>query len=241
MGYKNPILAEIYVELNLSGEGLGSAFVEMVGLLKKHDLTAVELAPIKQLSINALNPSDPTITHENLPRVRVWNSQKTKLVQLSKQQIVINLVGLYPGWATFKQLFDNVLNELRQQNAIAIESMLLATIDKATVPSQNFQISDYLNTAGGIIPSYFNGSKEPADIILGKGVAKLNGRNRQFQVSWVPRGPHFEIAIQAKLQNMLNPADQVGVVLETLHDEAVNDFEKMITDKMRNDVMKGLA
>ena len=73
MGYKNPLLTEIYIELNLLGDGLGSSFVEIIPALKSLELTAVELAPIKQMSINAIGNADPTVLHENIPRVRVWN------------------------------------------------------------------------------------------------------------------------------------------------------------------------
>ncbi len=240
MAYKNPILAEIYVELHLQGEGLGSSFVELVPHLKELGLALVELAPIKHLSINAINENaDPQITRGNVPRLRIWNNEKSKLVQLSKNQIAMNLVGRYPGWATFRELFDSVILLLKKSSKFSIESILLGTIDRVAVPSASFKIDDYLNVQGGIVPLYFKGSVEAADVIIGRGVAKQNGSNRQFHISWLPKGTQFEISIQSKLQNSMTPSDKISDVLEQLHEEAVLDFEKMITDKMRNEVMGG--
>ncbi|MDZ4082772.1 MAG: TIGR04255 family protein, partial [Bdellovibrionales bacterium] len=109
VGYKNPILTEIYAELTLPGDGLGTSFVEIVPLLKPVGLNAVELSHIRNFNIETRNGDDPKVTKEHIPRLRVWNDNKSQLAQLSKNQIVINLVGKYAGWSAFRTLFDGVL------------------------------------------------------------------------------------------------------------------------------------
>ena len=202
MGYKNPILTEIYVELNLNGEGLGTSFLEIVPSLKDIGLSAVELAPIRHFSIHASGNEDPKVTKEHVPRVRIWSADKTMLAQLSKNQVVINLVGKYPGWDSFKKLFESIIGKAKEKSSFSIDSILLGTIDRAIVPSEGFTIDKYLDTSGDIVPRYFKGTKEPADLIIGKGIAKNDGKNRQIQVSWLPKGTHFEIVLQSKFQNI---------------------------------------
>ncbi|MDZ4082700.1 MAG: hypothetical protein U1E10_07180, partial [Bdellovibrionales bacterium] len=122
---------------------------------------------------------------------------------------------------------------------VPISSIMLGTIDRATLPRSDFTAGKYLNASGDIIPKYFAKVSEPSDFIIGRGIVKNDGKNRQIQISWVPKGTHFEMVIQARFHNLLAATDKIEEVLEGLHVESNETFERIISDEMRLSVMGG--
>lgn len=245
MGYKKPILNEIYSEVFLSGDGLGTSFIDLVSSFKEFGLTEVELAPIRQFHVSApsnpANNDDPKVTRDILPRVRVWSGDRKKLAQLSKSQFVVNLIQPYPGWEEFKNLFNKVLTTAQAKYPkIKVDSIVLFSIDRVSLPASDFKLGRYFNTDGDFIPKWYTDCATAADIILGKGIAKNDGFNQQIQLKIVPMGTHFDVVLHTKLHRSVVSTDKVQEVLEALHKESVACFEGLITDVTRNQIMGGL-
>jgi len=241
VNYKKPTLVEIYTELFFSREFLTpEKFFDIVPKIKEIGMGTVEVG-------QPLMVRGETIKGDNIeqqiaptPRVRCWNSDKSQLVQLSQDLLVVNLVGNYPGWEEYRSLFDSILDKLRALSpTLKVKALALHTIDKFSRPQKDFELSDYLNVGGPLIPSWYKSAKTPLDITLGKGFLEADGFNEQFRCS-LRRGPeNFDLKATTAFKKMISSGEEITTVLEDLHADSTRCFESWITDKTRGEVMGG--
>src|SRR5689334_20640952 len=120
--YKKPVLIEIFAECFLTPGTLpGPRFFDIVPSLKARGFTNIEVVGNMQVT-----PEEgPTMQ----PRIRCWSADKRQLIQIGEDLVITNLVGEYPGWRPFIELFELALRDvIRAETAIKV--LNLNTIDR---------------------------------------------------------------------------------------------------------------
>lgn len=233
MNYKNPTLNEILSKIYLEKNNLTTdKFFELVPNIKKSGLTRIEFLP-------SMEPLEQVI----LPQIRCWNDDKTLLVQLLPDTLIVNQIGGYLGWDKFKEFFNKYHNLLKEvlSGQVRYRSLSLTTIDKFAAPKQNFYLGKYLNCGGNKIPEWYRDAKEALDITLGRGFLEEDNVNRQIEVKVRKQQDSFLINISSVFHNKIIGNDkQIDQILDKLHVESNESFESIVTDITRNEIMGGL-
>ena len=236
MSYREPALIEILVEAHFREQSIQAPdFFKIVPALTDIGLTEIEFMQVLQTdaSSSKLNEIQLDGSQEFFaPRVRCRNKERTQLVQLSYDLIIINKVGKYLGWADFLDMFNEsfriAIGVLERKE---LKSIALTTVDKFEVPTNGFSICNYLN-CGPIVPNWYSDSSESIDITLGKGYVGLDGRNRQVKIK-VRRGETVKFHVTSVFHNSLLEKQTIEAALEKLHEESNESFESIITDNTR--------
>ena len=229
VGYKKPLLTEIYAELNLSTAFSQAKLLELVGRIAGV-APEVEIASVNTVEVKA---DEGTVIRKTVPRLRCWSTDRTRLVQFSPELVVVNQVGEYLGWSVFEQHFRQVHESLSSVAAVSIQSLSLHTIDRLVVDKSRFSVGRFLSCGGAYIPSYYADTTEACDISLGRGILVDDGFNRQVAVGVRIEDAKVTVQITAAFQNLLS--DQAGLfaLLDRLHMESNKTFEALITDETR--------
>jgi uncharacterized protein (TIGR04255 family) len=243
VSYNRPIIVEIYADLYLQPGGLPFArFFDVVPELQRHGFTTVEAGDAVQFeaslaAVRMLGISRPQ-------QVRCWSNDRSRLVQLGPDRVTMNLVspdGAYPGWNAFH---DQVVIPTVASLTAAVPlwqpaSVALNALDRAAVGGPSFRLGDYLNCGGPRLPSVLADTTVAFDYEIGRGILQFDGRNRQLHVSGRVDADSYVIEMHAVLHDRVDSREELTPVLNRLHDESVEWFESLITDRMRNEVMEG--
>lgn len=235
MRYKKPALAEILVKITLvPGAVPESQFFDFarplfdLGLSDREIVSAAEFQPGPAVGIN--------------PRLRFWDPDRKRLVQLARDAIGINNVAPYIGWPEFSSFVSSVIDTLQKHGLpSAFTSAELCAIDKFRVSSEEYRFGDWLNADGRYIPTFYSDCTTPCDIQLGLGAITNDGFNTQLHIHVRPRQEHFEFEIRCVLAQAFSDSSILPKVLESAHGKAVEMFEAMITDNVRNEIMGGVS
>ena len=233
MKYKNPTLVELYAEFFFADGTLPeSTFFDVVPYLKGAGFSDVEMGA-GVLEINVQEQSA-----EPRSRIRCWNQDRTRLVQLRENFIAVNLVGAYPGWMTFLEVFQTAQEAVAPTGAVPLSLSLVAN-DQITVSSEDFTLDRYLHVGGAHIPSWYAGATEPLDITLGWGTLPSDGFNRQLRAKVRPQDDDTtRIEFRTYFHELLGDVDPLDKLAD-LHDRSNEMFEELITDLTREVVMGG--
>jgi uncharacterized protein (TIGR04255 family) len=182
------------------------------------------------------------LQHLSIPRIKCWNTNKTSLVQLSPDLLIINNVEQYIGWTKYKVFLMKIYSIINTTlNSPKMASISLVTIDKFEVSTDSYVLDKYLNCNGDIIPKWYKGSKEAIDLILGHYFLNADDKNRQVRVVVRPQVKKVSVEFQSTFHNKIDDNDSnIDKVLEQLHDESNKSFELIITDTTRQEIMGGM-
>lgn len=234
MSYNSPTLTEIYLKLTFDEGTLSEEnFFEIVPIIKRAGLEKVEMGQVLEQAAGT--------TARPLTRIRCWDREQYRLVQLSPDTVVINQTKEYLGWSKFRELISMTLKALNESGVqSSFKSIELNTIDQFDIPSNDFRFGKWLNCESRFIPSWYEDATEPCDIDLGKGIININGRNRQFhvRVEMHQKTQMMHVRMQGVFHELVN-AETFDEKLDALHNEANEQFESVITDNLRNEVMQG--
>lgn len=221
--YREPALTEIFAELRLeSGLMPPAKYFEVVP-----DLTSAGLSEITMTQA-VIGQALVQVT----PRVQCWSLDKARLVQLSQDTVTANLVGKYPGWKSFRELFTSVEALLRKRDLLRPQTITLTTIDKVATDQGSFRLGRYVNCGGALVPRIYDTVTEACDVSLGFGVPNVDGFNRQMLLNVRKDAAAANIQLVCTLTERTDAAG-IGAMLDALHDEANNWFEDSITDATR--------
>lgn len=228
LGYKHPLLLEIFSELRFAQGTLPHGrVIEMVSALGKKVPGSVEFG---QLLVPG-GPQPPNIA----PTVRHWSDDRKVLFQFSQDLVVLNQVQQYKGWDAFLVLFRTLRGVLEDAfgKQLPVSSLSLNTIDRLEIRQTEFRLGEYLNCDGTLIPSCYSDAQEPFDIVMGRGVVAVNGRNRQIRLAGRREQAVFAVQMEVHLERSVASASAMAATLEELHTESTDLFESMITAKTR--------
>ena len=168
MGYKEPALVEQWVEIHLKKNELPvEKIFELVPNLKTKNFTKIEMTQFTKIVKNELNN---TLIPINEQRVKCWRENKTDLVQISPDLLIINKLAPYLSWSNFKTILNDALsatNIIPIKNAIV--SINFVTIDRFIFPVSDISVENYFICGGELFPKWYNGVKTSFDINIGKG------------------------------------------------------------------------
>jgi uncharacterized protein (TIGR04255 family) len=222
MGYKKPLLIEVFSELDLGASLDGSRVIDIAMGLRAVGYSSQEF-------VGALRPAiDPF-----QPRIRCWSADKRKLVQLSSEQIVVNQVGDYLGWGSFLDSFKGVLSHLGDLPSLAPTALSIQAIDRLRVNEPDFALGQFFACDGERIPRWYANCNEACDITLGRGLVPQDSKNRQIALRLRKAPPGYEVQLTTSFKNRLHGAPDMLGVLDELHAESNELFEALITDKTR--------
>lgn len=223
MAYRKPALIELFAELHLDGSFPGGVFSVVHGLMSAGLPNLENIVSANQI------PGVPSAKIE--PRLRLWSDDRTKLVQLQENLIVVNHVGPYLGWDNYRSFIGQVLTVA---SGLHVSSISLNALDRFEFPAEGFTIGKYLNGKGRLVPEWFAESGEAADLIMGRGSVPVDGRNRQIQITVMPEQPGQprEVRIHTIFHQRMH-ATSVAATLNELHVEMNATFEGLITDATR--------
>jgi uncharacterized protein (TIGR04255 family) len=237
--YEKPILVEIYTETYIkSGQLPSERFFDIVPALRELGLSKVEFGHVDALSVQ---PAERIISQSRAPRVRCWDKENHKLVQVGQDLLVINVVGTYPGWEEYVDFFERVQATARRAiPGLEAQSLALHAIDRFDVDKAGYKLADYLAPTGRIIPEWYLESQEAIDIDMGRGLLHSDGYNRVVNVKVRPGKKRVKIELRSTFHENVSEDHYLGKVLESLHRRSISTFEAMITDRTRNEIMGGL-
>ena len=230
--------AELFFE---PGSLRAEDFFSVVPKLVEEGFSDVEFADggmeLLGISLDAEGQVVPMRKH----RVRCWLQDRSGLAQVAEDLLAVNLVGEYPGWDRFAELFGRLLKSCRMGRADArFASLSLTTIDRFKVPgSDAFRFGAYINCGGRFVPEWYAEARENLDINLGLGLLKTDHFNRKLSVRLRREDDAFAFQVRAEFHDKLGGGDPQEV-LEGLHGESNATFEAIITDRVREDVMGGV-
>lgn len=238
MSYKNPTLTEIYAELHLEPGILPErSFVTLASELASKGLGNQEFV---QAAVMVAQGKGQDLEPKIVPRIRCWDSDRTKLVQFSQDQYYVNLAGEYPGWDAFTEHLrvarESLTNALKVP--VSFTYVSLVTIDKWKAGRAGFAIGQYLNCGGRFVPEWYADVAASSDITLGQGFHIKDGFNKAVRITVRT----LDDDVQFQIVATFGEADQKGdfdTLLNRLHEESVECFEALITDRVRNEVMGG--
>lgn len=238
MSYQRPIIIEIYAELFFEpGTFAFAQMLELVPPLQRSGFSTVESPDVAEIA------EDPERRSAWTPRIRCWSDDKTRLVQLAPESIAMNLVspdGTYPGWDRFVSEVVRPTCEIVGQIVPRARpvSLALNTLDRFAV-SNGLRLGEFLNCGGPRIPAILADTTEAFDYDIGRGLLQNDGRNRQLHINGRPGAAGYVVNIHAVFHERMRDDEDTLRNLERLHDEANTVFESLITDRTRNEVMKG--
>ncbi len=238
MGYKNPTLTEILAELHLvTGTLPEKSFMSLARELAAYGFEDQEVMNAVVIeSQDQGQKSEPKI----VPRIRCWDRERVRLVQISPDVVYANLIGEYPGWEKFiehlRTTSEAVANALKVP--VQITRVDLTTIDKWKVGLAGFTIGQYLNCNGPFIPNWYSEVSVSSDLKLGQGFHHKDGFNKKINVMVRISDDSVQFQIRATF-GVTDQQMDFDALMDRLHNEAVQCFESLITDKVRNEVMGG--
>ncbi|MBI4677400.1 MAG: TIGR04255 family protein [Elusimicrobia bacterium] len=238
--YKKPTITEIYSEIFLERRSLGdSECFDLVPRFKAAGLDKIEMCQ----SLGFPPQSEPVPSQgkvEFVPRIRCWSPDKIRLAQVSRDVVTINLVGQYPGWTAFQNLFDSALTALTSVvSKEKIKSISLHTIDKFEAPTEGFTLGKYLTAGGERIPAWYADVKDSCDINLGMGFVNREGYNKKLNIALRRTEKGYIFRINSEIHYLVKQGQVVKDLLEGLHEESNETFESVISDATRNTIMGG--
>jgi hypothetical protein len=235
MRYKNPTLTEIYAEFHFEAGLLPDKALITLG----HELATRGLDE-QEFTQSLVKSEEPGKDATILPRIRCWDRDRTKLIQLSQNLVIVNLIGEYPGWSKFKEhaaiARDAIKKALKQSPSI--KRIDFVAIDKWKVESATFSMARYFQCGGSFIPGWYSDVTVSSDISLGQGFHNRDGYNQNIKVAVRVSQNSADIQIVTTL-GVTRSIEDPESVLDQLHSEAVHIFEGLITDTVRNEVMGG--
>jgi hypothetical protein len=239
VGYKSPTLLEIYSEIYLEPGSLTEArFFDLVPKLKDAGFSEIEMATAG-FSLE-FQPGQGLQPKER-PRIRCWKPGRREMAQVGEDLIVVNLMGQYPGWDSFKGLFTEACHAVESGlGAVPASSISLKTIDRFTVAREGFRVEDYLQVGGSLIPSWYKDCQESMDVTVGRGFLQHDGRNRVIVIAVRTFADPVTIEMQGGFHNTVTNRADLRQVLDALHEESNETFESLITGRTRKQIMGGL-
>jgi len=242
VSYQRPIIIEIYAELFFEpGTFSFAQMLEVVPPLQRRGFHVIESADSAETDVDG--SEDPERRAAHVPRIRCWTEDKTRLVQLAPDSVAMNLVspeGTYPGWEPFvSNVVRPTCDVLRQSASRARPvSLALNTLDRFAIP-RGLPLGDFLNCGGPRIPAILAETTQAFDYDIGRGLLQSDGQNRQLHISGRPGTAVYMVNIHAVFHETIGEGGDLLRKLEQLHDDANTVFESLITDRTRNEVMKG--
>jgi uncharacterized protein (TIGR04255 family) len=238
VGYKKPTLIEIYSEIYLEPGSLAEGqFFDVVPKLKDAGFSEIEMTTAG-FSLE-LQPGQGLQPKEK-PRIRCWKPGRKEMAQVGEDLFVVNLTGAYPGWASFLKLFQDACSAVQLGlGGIPARSLSLRTIDRFTVPKKDFNVGDYLQVGGKMIPSWYAGCTESMDVNIGRGYLQHDGTNRSVVVAVRTFTDPVTIEMQGGFHDNLEQGTDLKTILEVLHGESNKTFEWIVTDRTRDEIMGG--
>ncbi len=242
MGYKKPLLREVYAEVHLAEGALNtSAFMRLGVLLSDAGLTETELGKVATIS-QLIQPQGIELHQSEQVRIRCWSPDKTQLAQYSPDQFFVNLIGDYPGWDAFQQLTVRIETAVSKvaTRPVELKQVSLVTIDELVAPMEGFRLGRYFECGGRYFPSLFADCAVGCDINIGRGVLESDGTNEAVLLQARPGKKDCRVVVQAVFRTTQNLQRPLMTVLNELHEISSKAFESMITSETRNTVMGGL-
>jgi len=233
-------LEEVYLQLGYPPGQLDALkIIDLLGYVKEMGFQNIELSTaLGHIALATVQGSPQT---EVVSRFRCWNTDRTKLIQLSPDLIVVNQLGKYLGWDQFVQLINLPMKFVDQKFKNLRPHVLNFTArDKLKVQKEGFKFSKYFNCDGSIIPRSFEDLKESADLTLGRGFIEQQGHNKVVKISVRELEKSFEVTITTVCGLKITEENGFEGSLNIMYNEFNRAFEQVITDFTRKVVMEGL-
>jgi uncharacterized protein (TIGR04255 family) len=238
MDYRNPTLTEILVELHLVEGALPEKnFMMLVSELASYGLNNLEFAQALTV-IHQDNEQEPE--PKIVPRIRCWDQERVRLVQISPDVVVVNVIGEYPGWGKFNEHVRTACEAIAKalKSDFQPARVELTTIDKWKADLAGFTIGQYLNCGGPVIPEWYSEVGVSSDISLGQGFYNKDGFNKRVKITARPTDDNVEFQLVITF-GKTNQQKDLNTLMESLHSDSVQCFEGIITNKIREEVMGG--
>ncbi len=232
MRYKKPLLTESYVEFRLTKDMDAAVLFNRFPELATKKLKYLPNEYVFSQKIKGIGPNKFEI--ENMPRVQLFNHDKTMVLQAYPKGISLHNINTYLGWQAIKGILADVhllVNEL----GFAVDAIGFGTIDTLVVPSDNFKLGHYFNCDGYWIPHTLHDTAKMCDIQLGHELLELDGRNQQLNLKVRLLEGATQVTLHSKFYRKLN-GDRSLDVIDELHEESTNLFERLITDATREEM-----
>jgi len=167
-------------------------------------------------------------------RLRFFNEERTTLIQVGEDTLVVNCLRPYIGWHNFRPMIASALEKYRSiAKPAGVASCSLRYINKIEFAERTVVIEDYLNTYPQMpanLPDHVVGWSLTLDVPAPSGLMRL-----QAGATSPEEGRAFIIDLRfiAVEPEKLDLAEALLQWIDGAHDIIEQTFEASITDKTR--------
>jgi uncharacterized protein (TIGR04255 family) len=243
MKYKSPSIIEALCEFTFAPDTpwdstIFGRFYEQV----KNDFPQREEGELVSatLALN-LQPAQAPAAAPQLkrsPRMAFSREGRTRLIQVSERLLTVNVLAPYPGWdEQFRTMILAAMDAYRSVTEISEASqVVLRYLDRFEFEAQAFRLGNWLNCDGGLFP------RELAEqSLMAYQIRHPQSNGEHFAMTAVS-GPaeNNPTACNVILDTQIIRAVPITMeesstpLLESMHGQIINAFERSITGKMRD-------
>lgn len=179
----------------------------------------------------------PQVQGQTTRRLRFFNRERTALVQVSKDALVLNHLRPYPGWERFRSMLLTVIEKYRVvASPKGVSGCALRYINRIPVPKDEAILEHYLQAIPTVpknLPETLIGWSLTLDIphVAQGGVVRLEAGS-------TPPGEDAAFILDLRF-TALNPQglgldDPLVAWIENAHEVIEDTFEASITDQARS-------
>lgn len=236
--YKNPPIVEALCEFQfIPNQPWDTTVPDLI--YEKIKETFPDKKPYIGINIQ-LHPTEKCVEHklESVPPlIQFYKSDKTALIQVAQDLLVVNQLKPYPTWDEFKPLIINIFNIYREMaNPKGFKRIALRYINNINFPIEKIELKDYFkyypvvpdnmpNLMGAFftrVACSYENDQENLILSLGSMLSKEpNNTSLMLDIDYTMITPEY-ISF-----------DNLSEWLEKAHERIENTFESCITDKLR--------
>jgi len=242
--YKNPPLVEALCEFKfIPGTSWDITIPGIIYERIKNDFPEKK----HQIGIGiTLQPKEKGIEQkieQTPPRIQFFNKDKTALVQVAPDLLVVNQLKPYQGWNKFKPIILKIFDLYREiANPKGLKRIGLRYINIFEFPDKIIELKDYFR----YYPMIPETLPQSYDSFLIRTEFPHDNREEVLIISLgsiIPRSPDISSIVLDIDYAMISPGhislDNIDIWLEKAHRLVEDSFEKIITDKSRDFFIKG--
>lgn len=242
--YRKPSLIEILADVRLRSPSSSDRDAFLAAARWEQEEPGADISLDSRFSQVPDNESSEVVEPQQWVRVTRSTASLKRIAQFSRRGYVANLAGEYPGFAQFMKHARSVQRAVEENYpSSSAASLKLQLIDRFVAPTQGFSLATFFTRENSWIPYNLMSVSQDCDATWGSGFLAKHGQNRsgRLRVRYDEDTLLVTVTLDMVFQTTLSSGQSFDVVVDDLHREAVDAFERTITDEYRLTVMGGIA
>ncbi len=146
--FDNPPLLEALCEFHfVSGEPWDWTIPGLFYQCVESEFPVRQQQNVMQFQMTPTSDGTGSMTQQGIARMQFLREDRSALLQVGPDQLIVNQLQPYRNWDTFKATIENALeNYVKSAHPHAIDQISLRYVNRIELPPAPEQIEDYINT-----------------------------------------------------------------------------------------------